>query len=79
MQSKEALAARIAVLENIATVLARKSFTKDSDPVVASVQFYHAIHEMAVDRYKRAQPGPELIVAESALNATHRFYERLID
>ncbi len=77
MNSKDALAARIAVLENYVVVLAGILSVREGRPVEEATHIYHAAHDIAVKRYQSAQPGPERDVAELALKATHVNFERI--
>lgn len=77
MNNKDALAARVAVLENYVVVLAAMIAIREGKPVEEATHIYHAAHDLAVKRYKDAQPGPEQAHAARALSATHTWYERL--
>lgn len=77
MNSKDALAARVAVLENYIVVLAGMLSVREGRPVEEATHIYHAAHDIAVKRYQSAQPGPERENAELALKATHMNFERI--
>ncbi len=77
MNDKDALAARVAVLENYVVVLAAMVAVREGRPVEEATHIYNAAHDLAVKRYRAAQPGPERENAERALSATHSWYERL--
>ncbi len=77
MNDKDALAARVAVLENYVVVLAAMVAVREGRPVEEATHIYNAAHDIAVKRYRAAQPGPERDNAERALSVTHSWYERL--
>jgi hypothetical protein len=77
MNNGDALAARVAVLENYIVVLSAMLAIREGKPVEEATLIYHAVHDLAVTRYSCAQPGPEKDVAEKALNATHMNFERI--
>lgn len=77
MNDKDALAARVAVLENYVVVLAAMVAIREGRPIEEATHIYNAAHDIAVKRYKAAQPGPEQEHAERALGVTHSWFERL--
>ncbi len=77
MNNKDALAAHVAVLENYVVVLAAMVAMREGRPTEEAIHIYNAAHDIAVKRYKNAQPGPEKDISEQALSATHGWFERL--
>ena len=77
MNNKDALAARVAVLENSVVVLAAYVAIREGKPIEEALHIYSAAHDIAVKRYTQAQPGPEREIAERSLKGTHRWFERL--
>lgn len=62
MNKKEALAARVTVLENYVVVLVAMIAMKEGRPVEEATHIYNAAHDIAVKIYQNAQPGPSCVM-----------------
>ena len=79
MNTQEALAGRIAAIENAVLCLAAAHANQAGSPSRAAILFYHEMFALATQRYAAAQPGPEKETQSRALDATHLLFERLQD
>lgn len=79
MNKEQALAARVATLENAIVYLTTALAVYEETPKETSLSFYREIFRLAMTRYNMAQEGPEKEVAALSLDATHRLYNRLRD
>ncbi len=77
MLSNKALASRVAALENAVVFLVATQGIQEEDPCGHALSFYLRTFEMATERYRAAQEGPEKVSASRALKSCHRLYDRL--
>ena len=76
MNTDNALAARVAALENIVMILMCAHAIENGHPYKEAARLYDAAYREAEKRLENCQAGPERCTAAASLRAMKRFWEQ---